>query len=121
MSKRIGAERVEYWRRVPSGFNQPKRFEKVAEWSGCWPQFPTGVASVSGGQGVGGNEGVISSVASFWIPQDVVVYDSEDYLVWARYPDEKYGIDGEATRIYTRRGQLRACVLPVERIASEAS
>lgn len=121
MAKRIGAERVEYWKLVPSGFNRPRSFEKVAEWHGCWPQFPTGVASVSGGEGVAGNDNVISSVAAFWIPQDVEVSSSDDYLVWARYPEERYGVDGEVTRLYTRRGQLRACVVPVERVASEAT
>lgn len=117
MARRIGSEVVEYWRARPPEFNEPRRYEKVTTWHGCWVNFPIG----ADGEGVNGNDAVMSSAPSFWIPYELSVFDAEDYLVWTRHPNERYGVNGEPARLVDRRGRLRANVVPTERIASEVS
>lgn len=117
MAKRIGSEVVEYWRARPPEFNKPRQYEKVITWRGCWVNFSIGEE----GEGVNGNDAVLSSTPAFWIPYEVTVFDAEDYLVWEAYPGERYGVSGEVARLVDRRGRLRANIVPTERIASEGS
>ena len=110
MARRVGSEVIEHWT-VRTAFNKPRQETLAREYRGCWPQFNAGAEEGA----------VLSTAAGFWIPADFPVLDAEDFLVWRRYPGERYGVEGEVNRWYTRRGQLRACYVPVERIASEAS
>lgn len=105
MAKRIGSEVVEHWTVGKAEFNKPRTPRLVAEYRGCWPNF------ISAEQ----DETQLTSVAGFWIPADFSPISGDDYLVWKRYPNEIYDIEGDVERVYTRRGQLRAVVARVEK------
>lgn len=107
MARRIGAEKVELWTPGMEQYGKAKSDELVAEFTGCWMEFSTA-------QGANElQENIASVLSSIWVPAEVELQDADDYFVWTRRPSEKYRTDGDVSRYYDRRGNLRACVIPV--------
>lgn len=106
MARRLGAERVTHHRRAPQQFGQAAADTVVRVHNGCW------VNETGSSEGEGGNANVSLSEVEFWIPREVILSDADDHFVWHRHPGEKFETTGRPKRVYDRRGQLRAFVVP---------
>lgn len=108
MARRLGNETVQLWTPGMEQYGKPRNDELVAEFGQCWMEFQ------SSDEGVSQHGNVASILTAIWIPAEVELQDSDDYFVWTRRPNEKYRTTGDVGRWYDRRGQLRACTVPVE-------
>lgn len=107
MARRLGAETIELWTKGEERFGQKREARLVRTFQQCWVEFR------SSDEGSGENENIMSLLSAMWIPAEVELEDADDYFVWTRRPNEKYSTDGDVGRHYDRRGNLRACVVPV--------
>lgn len=109
MTRPIGREVFQHWGKGPEVFGEAREDVQLERLTGCWPEFK------STDEGVGEHRNVAEVIVGVWIPQDFKVDSAGgDYFVWERYPDERYYIEGKVGRYITRRGQLKACYVPVE-------
>ena len=109
MARRIGAEVVRHYKIIEGDLKRPKRAELVGTYRGCWMSFGSST------EGMGTNENVQVTPVGVWIPQNVSVHGADDYFVWERHPDDELEADGDVARWLTRRGQLRACFIPLRK------
>lgn len=114
MARRIGAETVELWTRGIEQYGQPRKDELVATYQQCWVEYSSTDEGVNTHEGMAAHGNLAAILSSIWIPAEVELQDADDYFIWTRRPGEKYRTDGDVGRYYDRRGQLRACVVPVE-------
>lgn len=108
--RRIGREVVEHYTPGPEQFGQKRQPRLVETYKGCWVEFDRT------DEGAGERSNVATTLVGIWIPQDVTVHDADDYFIWRRYPEERYGAAGRIGRYVTRQGRLRACYIPVEEV-----
>lgn len=107
MAKRLGNETVQHWTPGMEQYGKPRQDTLVAELPQCWMEYNSRAEGET-------EENLTSVLSSIWVPAEVNILDADDYFVWTRRPNEKYRVTRDIARWYDRRGNLRACVIPVE-------